>query len=228
MIYAIADLHLSLDSDGRLAKPMDVFGGRWENHHEKISENWKKIVSDEDTVILTGDFSWAMRSFENDFKFLTALPGKKILVRGNHDYWWNATTRLNELDENVFFLQNNFCRIEGFHICGTRGWLCPEDSGFEPSDQKIYNREVTRFKNSLDMAMGDGAKDIIACLHYPPGIGNKKSGFVSLIENYPVRKVVFGHLHGDDAKHYPLKSTDKTEFYLTSADFLNFCPVKIN
>lgn len=227
MLYAISDLHLSFANP----KPMGIFGDNWENHFEKISANWRKVVSDEDTVLLAGDTSWAMTmdEFLLDFKWINTLPGKKIIINGNHDYWWGSTNQLNTLSENVFFLKNNFAKYEDVHICGTRGWLCPNDTDFTKHDKKIYNREVARLKLSLEMAMNDGASEIVVMMHYPPkNDKNEDSLFTETLKQYPVKNIIYGHLHGENAIHRQIKNQPNDISYrLVSCDFLAFMPVRI-
>lgn len=237
-IYAIADLHLSFSSD----KPMDIYGGEWVKHTEKLKANWSAIVAENDTVILPGDSSWALR-FEDalvDLKWISELPGKKVLIKGNHDLWWNSVSRLNALYENMFFLQNSFYEAEGYAICGSRGWICPGDDDFTIHDEKIYKRELGRLKISLEAAAraGYGSKSgnsssecgkILGVLHFPPASDNlRRSGFTELFEEYGVEKVIYGHLHGKDAYGNGLQGIrNKVEYILTSVDYLKCKPYKI-
>ena len=224
MIYAIGDLHLGFAMD----KPMDKFGAEWANHHLMIEENWRRVVKPEDTVILAGDTSWAMdaEDFMQDFRFVQSLPGRKVIVQGNHDYWWGSTNKLNALDENIYFLKCGFARAKGLHICGARGWLCPNDALFTEHDRKIYLREAARLKLSLDGAMADGAADIVVAMHYPPmNDSGEVSAFTELMRDYPVRLVVYGHLHGEGghAKRIELKGMqEEIQYQLVSCDYLKF------
>jgi len=153
-IYAIADLHLSFSSE----KPMDVYGGEWINHTAKVKAFWEKLISDDDTVIIIGDSSWALRLAEamTDLTWISKLPGKKVFIKGNHDLWWNSVAKLNALFENMFFLQNSFYEAEGYAICGSRGWACPGDDDFTEQDEKIYRRELGRLRLSLESAAKAG------------------------------------------------------------------------
>lgn len=237
-IYAIADLHLSFSSD----KPMDIYGGEWINHTEKVKSNWESMISDEDTVILPGDNSWALR-FEDaltDLKWISELPGKKVFIKGNHDLWWNSTSKLNAQFENMYFLQNTFYEAEGYAICGSRGWICPGDSDFTAQDEKIYLRELGRIKLSLEAAAkaGYGKKaeesginrgNILGVIHFPPAADDiRGSGFTDLFEEYGAVKVIYGHLHGKDAYGCGLKGMrNNIEYILTSTDYLRCTPYQI-
>ncbi len=200
-IYAIADLHLSFASP----KPMNIFGDNWTNHEMKISEDWKKKVKEEDTVLLPGDFSWAMALEDTykDFEYLESLPGKKIMLKGNHDYWWNSLKKLNEYTKengfnNIQFLYNNSYEVEEKIIAGTRGWVLFSQ---EEEDEKIAKRELLR----LEMSINDGIqkygkdKEIIVCMHYPPTNKNmlENSEFIKLMQKYNVKTCLYGHLHGE-------------------------------
>ena len=155
-LYAISDLHLALSGD----KPMDVFGEHWYKHHEKIKENWLEKISDKDTILIAGDISWSMKMEEGlkDLDWIHELPGRKIFVRGNHDYWWQSISKLNNLYEDMNFIQNNYFTYEDYAICGTRGWTCPGGEHFTEHDEKIYSRELIRLKLSLDLAVKNGYK----------------------------------------------------------------------
>jgi predicted phosphohydrolase len=234
-IYAIADLHLSFSAE----KPMDIYGGEWVNHTVKVKQNWEALIKGEDTVIIPGDSSWALRFEEakTDLKWISELPGKKVFIKGNHDLWWNSVNKLNALFENMFFLQNTFYEAEGRAICGSRGWICPDDDDFTAQDEKIYLRELGRLRLSLEAASkagyGKKASDskgmIIGVLHFPPaGDSLKKSGFTELFEEYGAEKVVYGHLHGKDAYGNGLKGKrNNVEYILTSTDYLKCMPYKI-
>lgn len=225
-IYAISDLHLSFGTD----KPMNVFGDNWENHSDKIKENWLKTVKDEDTVILPGDLSWGM-TFEEaklDFKYLNDLPGRKILLKGNHDYWWGTTNKINLfLKENGFknidILYNNSYLIENKIICGTRGWTISDNS---EDDEKILKREILR----LEMSLKDGIKkygedkEIIVCMHYPPTneIFKDNSEFMKIMKKYNVKKCIYGHLHGEAHKEAVQGNIGGILVQLVSCDYTNF------
>lgn len=225
-LYAISDLHLDLNGD----KPMDVFGQNWLEHDKKIKDNWIKKVKEEDTVLIAGDISWSMKIEDgmNDLEWIHNLPGRKIMVKGNHDYWWVSITKLNNLHEDMKFLQNNFFVYEDYAICGTRGWICPGGENFKAHDEKIYTRELARLRMSLDGALKEGFKKFIVMIHYPPM--NEKfmeSGFVEIFKEYNVEKVVYGHLHGPSLLKALNGEKDGIEYILTSGDYLNFDPIKI-
>lgn len=220
-IFALSDLHLPLGID----KPMDIFGVRWDNYVEKIEYEWKKNVSEEDYVIINGDLSWATYLSEalRDFQFIEALPGKKLISKGNHDYWWETITKMNAfLEENdiksVTFMQNNAVLCDGVAVCGAKGWLSPGDKAFKKEDEKIYRRELIRLEASLKAA-AELSDTIIAALHYPPD-----EVYSEVLKKYNVYKCVFGHLHGKRAEDYRCNHQNHT---LVSADFLKFSPIRI-
>ena len=230
-IYAIADLHLSFSSP----KPMDIFGDNWRNHEQKIKDDWIKKVTDKDLVLLPGDFSWAIDLEETykDFEYLNSLSGKKIMLKGNHDYWWNSLKKLNEyMEKNQFkdisFLYNNSYEFEENIIVGTRGWVLNSN---EEEDKKILNRELLR----LELSITDGIKkygedkDIIVCMHYPPTNKNllEKSEFIKIMQKYNVKKCIYGHLHGESHSEAVEGNIGKIELKLVSADYLNFKLIKI-
>lgn len=225
-LYAISDLHLDLNGD----KPMDVFGQNWFQHDKKIRDNWVKKVKDEDTVLIAGDISWSMKIEDgmNDLQWIHNLPGRKIMVKGNHDYWWVSITKLNNLYEDMKFIQNNFFVYEDYAICGTRGWICPGGENFKVHDEKIYTRELARLRMSLDAAVKEGFEKFIVMIHYPPM--NEKlveSGFVEIFKEYNIEKVVYGHLHGPSLTKALNGEKDGIEYILTSGDYLDFNPIKI-
>lgn len=223
-IFAISDLHLSLDGQ----KPMDIYGGQWIGHTEKIKKNWKAIIEDEDVILLAGDSSWAMKHEDaiRDLSWIAELPGKKVLVKGNHDLWWTSVSKLNALFQNVYFLQNTYFKAGEFAICGSRGWICPGDSEFTEHDQKIYEREIGRLRLSLSAARNAGETKLIGMMHYPPANdAAEASGFTELFEEFDVTTVVYGHLHGTDPHLRGLQGwRNGIEYRLTSCDFLNCCP----
>ena len=148
-IYAIGDTHLSMNKE--VEKPMDIFGSEWANHAGRLKKNWEEIICPEDVVIISGDISWALKLPEAmaDLDFIHDLPGKKVLVKGNHDLWWTSITRLNKLYDDLFFLQNDFYAVDDVAICGSRGWICPGSEDFTSHDRKIYDRELARMRMSL-------------------------------------------------------------------------------
>ncbi len=223
-IYAISDLHLS----GAADKPMDVFGAGWENHFEKIKSDWDKKVADDDIVLICGDVSWGTTFDEGlyDLRSLVGLKGRKIFIRGNHDFWWNGISRLRGAapDDSFFFLQNDCVKLGNFIICGSRGWACPGSPDYTDHDEKLYLREAERFKlcfNQVAKMRGEGDR-VIALIHYPPF--SQKSPdtlFTKLFEENGVEKVVFGHIHGE--AYFPFRTVKNgIEYVLSSCDKVGF------
>lgn len=229
-IYAIADLHLSLDP--RVNKPMDIYGPQWENHTERLKAEWEKTVQENDTVLIPGDISWALKFEEAqaDLDWLHKLPGQKVLIKGNHELWWKSISKLNNMYDNMYFIQNTFYPCEGIGICGSRGWICPGSGETLPeSDAKIYRRELMRMEMSLAAARKAGCSHLIAMLHFPPTNENKDpSGFTDLFEKYGVRTVVYGHLHKKEIFGKGLQGIrNGVEYRLTSFDYLEGKPALI-
>lgn len=225
-LYAISDLHLALNGE----KPMDIFGQHWSKHDEKIKENWIKKITDEDTVLIAGDISWSMRSDESkvDLDWIDALPGKKIISKGNHDYWWGGISKLNRMYENTKFLQNNFYTYEDYAICGSRGWILEGSDRFTEKDKKIFDREIIRLKLSLDKAKEAGYENIVVMIHYPPmNEKRENSAFTNLFKEYGVKKVIYGHLHGPSLANVLNGEHEGIEYLMTSCDFLDFDPKRI-
>lgn len=225
-LYALSDLHLSFTQH----KPMDIFGPAWENHEEKIKNNWISTVGEEDTVLLGGDLSWSMTHEEalKELRFIDSLPGRKIIIRGNHDYWWGSIKKLNALSPSMDFIQNNFFTFEDIAVCGTRGWTCEGSEKFTEEDFKIYDRERQRLINSLKPAKDKGYERIIAMIHYPPfNESREDSIFTDLFEEYGVEKVIYGHLHGNALKSAFTGMRNGVEYICTSGDYLDFRPLKI-
>ncbi len=222
-VYAISDLHLSLCGD----KPMDIFGTKWDDYLNKIQLDWNEKVSDDDVVLISGDISWAME-LENaliDISYLDKLKGKKVIIRGNHDYWWKSITQIRaKLPENIFALQNDAIKIENVIFCGARGWAVEGSPDFVEHDRKIYLREVERFKLALKNAQKlreDGDK-IVCLIHFPPfNVRREGSLFTKIFEEYKVDKVVYGHLHGKDVRAYLKTSINGVEYVLASCDILD-------
>lgn len=224
-IYAIGDLHLSGEPP---SKPMEIFGEHWTGHKEKIKTNWLQTVTEEDTVIICGDISWALQLEEakSDLQWLAQLPGEKILLRGNHDYWWTSLKKMQQFTENKFrFLQNNCIMVSNTAICGTRGWILPSSDNFTPEDQKIYQRESIRLELSLQAAAKQQAENIICVFHYPPLFAvEEHTLFTDLLEKYNVSHCVYGHIHGENhisvyegqrtGINYKLVSCDTQQFQL--------------
>lgn len=232
-IYAIADLHLSFSEN----KPMDIFGDNWIGHEEKIKNDWIEKVTDNDIVILPGDFSWSMHLEETkkDFEFINNLPGKKLLLKGNHDYWWTTITKMRKFIEengfkNIDFVYNNSYEFDNYIITGTRGWNTTE----EEKDEKIIKRELARLEASLQNGIQKygNEKDIIVCMHYPPItnakiIKHEEAAFVEVMKKYNVKKCLFGHLHSTSIKDAIEGEYEGIQFKLVSADGLDFKLYKI-
>ncbi len=236
-VYAISDLHLAKSVEN---KNMDLFGELWSSYMERIAENWGNICLPEDTIIIPGDISWAMylEEAEKDFAYLDKLPGNKILLKGNHDYWWETLAKLEKYKiesgfKSLNFLHNNSFQIGNVTVCGTRGWIMPGDKKFKQADEAIYRRELGRFRLSLDSAP-DGS-EIVAAFHYPPFTKeSEESEFIEEMKKFNVKKCIFGHIHNsssqfdlwmEEAKRRT-RVTD-IEFLMVSADFLRFAPVKL-
>lgn len=222
-LFAIADTHLSGQPP---TKPMDVFGVHWHNHWEKIKADWLCHVSSEDTVLLAGDISWAMKLSEAmiDLNAIIELPGRKIIVRGNHDYWWQTLGKMNKaVDNKLTFLQNTFAAVGSYAVCGSRGWLCPGDRSFTSDDEAIYQRELLRVRASLDAARTAGFEQLILMLHYPPvNDKHEPSGFTELFAEYGVAMCLFGHLHSESAATAPSGIINGTACQLVACDALDF------
>ena len=221
-IYSISDLHLDINN----TKPMDIFGPVWHDYLDKIIIDWRERVTDEDVVILAGDYSWAMKLEDvvPDFDFLRNLPGKKIIIRGNHDYWWSSVSRVREkLPPNTYALQNDAIKIGKYIFCGNRGWIIPEGKYDTAENRKIYARELIRLELSLQSAkkLQTADEKIVFITHYPPFNKNiEPSEYTRLIEQYGVSFVVFGHLHGYVNPKMYFNEINGVKYYLTSCDTL--------
>lgn len=224
-VYAISDLHLSLSTD----KPMDVFGELWRDHHLKVMQNWNSKVDDDDLVLVAGDISWAMKLEEayKDLEFIHNLKGKKVFIKGNHDYWWSSISKINSLFDDMYFIQNTHYVYEDYAICGTRGWINLENIQDE-HDLKVHKRELLRLKMSLDSAKKNGYDKIIVMIHYPPitKIALNQE-FVDTLKEYNVEKVVYGHIHYDARYICENGVIDGIEYICTSCDIINFNPIRI-
>lgn len=224
-LYAIGDLHLSLSVN----KSMEVFGAAWENYHARIEEALG-VLTEEDTLVLAGDTSWGMnlQEAEADFRFLDRFPGRKLLVKGNHDYWWCTAAKFNrfcvEKGIRTLSLLHNNCAFYGdYALCGTRGWFWEEEQ--RPHDAKVLNREVMRLETSLQAAEG---RPILCFLHYPPIYqGYECPEILAALEKYPVEQCCYGHLHGAAIRRRLEGKRGSTDFSLISADYLGFLPKKI-
>lgn len=225
MIYAIADLHFDSIGD----KPMDIFGPKWENHEGKIIRNWQSLVGEDDLVLVPGDISWALKleDAHEDLLKIDKLPGKKILLKGNHDYWWHSLKKLRELGlETMDFLQNNSKVYNNIGIAGTRGWSSIELQDGDSHDERIYLRELNRLKLSLESLRKVDKK--IAILHYPPFNNDlSPNEFVHLMKEYEVDICIYGHLHAEGHKYAIEGLIEGMEFHCVSSDYINFNPKKI-
>lgn len=232
-IFAIGDPHLSRANP----KPMDIFGPLWANHADRLFANWRATVAPDDVVLVAGDISWAMDLPEAylDLKDLDELPGTKVLIQGNHDYWWQAIGKVRALPlPTMRFIQNDHLMLDGgLAICGTRGWLLPGAPGWDEDplhNQKIYAREAGRLQLSLQSALKAGATRILAMIHYPPvGEGGTPSEFSRILSETPgVELCVYGHLHGASAHNRAFQDTlDGVRYQLVAGDALGFTPLRI-
>ena len=225
-LYAIGDLHLSLDSD----KPMNIFNG-WDDYTERLESNWKSAVKDDDTVVIAGDVSWAV-GLENSFKdlqFVNSLPGKKIILKGNHDYWWATKTKIekffaaNSFDTlNILF--NNFFQYENIGICGTRGWVSIDG---DTENEKVMAREVQRLETSIKGAVQAGLTPVVF-MHYPPVYGNSCNyDILDVLFRYDIKDCYYGHIHGYSQRNAVTGIQDGINYRMISSDYLQFMPFKV-
>ena len=229
-LFAISDLHLPLGVD----KPMDIFGVGWKNYVQRLYDNWQSTVLPDDIVVLPGDFSWAtyIEDARKDFEFLHSLNGKKILLKGNHDYWWTTMRQMEKFISeagffDISFLHNNSFIYKNEAIFGTRGWSLPMSAQFAGDDEKIYKREVNRLEISLKSSNADMEKTVF--MHYPPiAPFSKENEFTELFEKYNVKRCVFGHLHASGVKNALLGKHNSVEYLLVSCDYLKFMPLKLS
>ena len=228
-LFAIGDLHLP----GGNEKPMDIFGPQWENHFSRIREDWLDRVTEHDAVLIPGDISWAMqlRDASADLDAIGELPGRKLILRGNHDYWWSSLTQVRAaLPAGMEALQNNAVDLGACIVCGTRGWAFSAEGGLTPEDEKILKREVLRLRMSLDAGVQAAAgRPLVVMMHYPPLYETEReTPFTQLLREYPVSLVVYGHLHGagirvgfngeDCGIRYRLVSCDALGFRLSELE----------
>lgn len=222
MLYAIADLHL----DYTKKKSMEIFGDNWKNYEEKIFSNWQEKINEKDTVLIAGDICWAMKGEEAkiDLLRIDRLNGKKIVIKGNHDYWWQSYKKLLNLNLNTLnFLQNNSFEYEDYSICGVRGWVSEENG--EDHDRKIFNRELLRLELSLKSAK---CEKKIVMIHYPPFSSNGKfNELFNICAKYNVEKIVYGHLHGNGHKQIKEGFYKNIEISCVSGDYIDFNPVRL-
>lgn len=229
-VFAIGDLHLP----GNCEKPMDVFGSHWERHFETISQHWLEMIAPDDVVLIPGDISWAMQlaQVEDDLHAIEALPGQKIFLRGNHDYWWNAIGKVRALlGPGSYALQNDAVRLDEQVFCGTRGWMFP--TAAQPlgeQDEKVFLRECLRLRMSLDQAVKlSGGSPVTVMMHFPPLFQDSVStAFTDILDEYPVEHVVYGHLHGHGIKVAYEGERKGIQYHLVSCDALGFQPKRID
>ena len=227
-LFTIGDLHLSF---GVPDKPMDIFGG-WKGYQNLLEQNWRERIAPEDTVVLAGDFSWGMTlaQSEADFAFVQKLPGQKILLKGNHDYWWTSKKKMEDFFvahgfDTMHILHNNHYAFGNYGICGTRGWVSMQG---EAADAKILAREVQRLRVSIQSAVDAGLEPIVF-LHYPPVYtGTSAPEIVATLKEYSIRTCYYGHLHGNAIRYAVQGDVDGIHYKLVSADGLRFCPYRIN
>lgn len=225
-LYAIGDLHLCLGAP----KPMDVFGGAWVGYMDKLRQGLS-VIGPEDTTVLLGDLSWALdlASAQADFAWINQIPGRKILLKGNHDYWWSTAAKFQKFCgesgfENMALLNNNCFFYDGWAICGTRGWFFEEERSGQ-HDEKVFKRELIRLEASLKAA---GDREKMVFLHYPPRYrGYVCQPIVDLLKGYGVRRCFYGHLHGGSHKLAVEGPWDGVEYRLVSADYLSFQPFSV-
>lgn len=222
-IFTIADTHLSLSDN----KPMDIFGG-WQDYVSRLEDNWKSLVTDDDTVVIPGDISWAM-SLEGaleDFRFIHNLPGKKIILKGNHDYWWNTKKKMDNWLETegldtISILHNNAFKVGDCVLCGTRGWFYDAEKS---ADMKVLLREASRLERSIEEGKNLG-DNLIVFLHYPPVMQSQRCDEIfGVLKKHNIKRCFYGHLHGESTRHSVNETVDGIKFSLISADFLSFCP----
>ncbi|MBQ9858358.1 MAG: metallophosphoesterase [Oscillospiraceae bacterium] len=227
-LYAIGDLHLSHSAN----KPMDVFGGKWQNYMEKLKKGLS-VLTDDDTIVLCGDMSWAMGIDDalEDFRYIDSLPGTKIILKGNHDYWWNTASKITKFFaeheiKSIKILHNNCFYYEDVAICGTRGWFFEENVHGGEHDKKIMNREIGRLAASLDAAKD--VKEKLVFLHYPPRFNNFICReIIALLEKHEVKHCYYGHLHGEGHKFAVTGEVEGINYHMVSADYIDFHPIKV-
>jgi uncharacterized protein len=228
-LFAIGDMHLAGGTD----KTMDRFGDHWRGHDRKIFDSWARLAQDDDLFLIVGDTSWAMRLDQAlpDLNRIGAMRGRKLMLKGNHDYWWESLTKMRRVvDPSIDFLQASSVIINRIAIAGTRGWTCPNDSFFEAQDQKIYEREVGRLGAALQSLKGRAGEydRLVVALHYPPtNDRHEMSGFTELIDEFEADACIYGHLHGEATRTALRGLRYKTVYYLVSADAIDFTPVEV-
>lgn len=228
-LFAISDLHLP----GSYDKSMDLFGSHWQGHFDKIKQDWLSQVGQSDIVLIPGDISWAMHLPDaiHDLDAIGNLPGRKVLIKGNHDYWWSAVGKVRgQVHSSMYILQNDALLLDGMLFCGTRGWTYPTGDRDDVQNQKIYDRELVRLRMSLDAAKRLGpAERFVALCHYPPfGPRGEDSQVTQLLEEYGVDDVVYGHLHGSACFSGFTGERQGVRYWLTSCDCIGFRLVNLN
>lgn len=225
-LFAMSDLHLSLSAD----KSMEVFDG-WEDYVNRIRSNWLDMITDDDTVVLPGDISWGMNleQAKEDFAYLNILPGQKVIMKGNHDYWWTTKNKMDTfLIDNGFstlhIINNNHYNFGNYGICGTRGWI--NENG-QPADKKVLLREAGRLDASISSALKDN-KEPIVFLHYPPVFVNDYNyDILEVLHKYEIKKCFYGHIHGKSCSYAVKGNVDGIDYHLISSDFLQFKALKV-
>ena len=227
-VFALADPHLG----GGVGKSMDMFGPKWTDHARRLGEHWREEVMDDDWVLLAGDISWALKLEEAlpDLDFLEALPGRKVLIKGNHDFWWTSRAKVESiLPPSLHLLQNDAVDLgQGIGAVGCRGWTPPSAPAAGEHDEKIFRRELERFQLSV-RAAGDRFRVLVAMLHYPPlyeGMG--ETAFVPLLREAGVAACVYGHLHAGDHRFAVDGTVDGIRYYFVAADAVDFRPVLLD
>ncbi len=225
-LYAFSDFHLSGDPP---TKPMDIFGEHWKNHREKIITAWRSTIKEEDTVIIAGDVSWALHLSDalSDLKTVAALPGRKIIVRGNHDYWWNTVSKMKRMTDNQFeFIFNSALQAGQIALAGTRGWIPETSKKITEEDKTIIAREEGRLERSLEAAQQLNCQKIFAILHYPPFDDKKEpTDMIEIMKKYGVTDCIYGHIHGKPNFANLPDELEGIRLHLTSADYLDFKPL---
>ncbi len=227
-IYAISDLHLSFGTN----KPMNIFG--WADHPDNVKENWLKTINADDYVLIPGDISWGINLEEAapDLAFIESLPGKKILSKGNHDYWWSTLNKFRSFFSekgytSLKMLHNNAYSAGPYTICGTRGWKSQDDENFNQEDKKIFNRELERLKLSVKEGLKLGG-ELIAMLHYPPfDLNHNPNEFAGILKEFNVKTCIYGHIHGKANETWKDETIDGIRYLLVSCNIIDFIPVKL-
>ena len=246
-LYVISDLHLSTNEN--TGKSMEVFGPRWQNYISRLERNWRAVINEDDVVVVPGDISWAMTMDEAlpDLRFIDSLPGRKIIGKGNHDFWWSTVSKMKHFFEDnkittIDVLYNNALETEDFIICGSRGWFNDEAKqstvgNTVPNYDKIINREAMRLKLSLEEGKrlqadasdrGEGEKELLVFLHFPPVYDDLICReIIDVLHEYGIKNCFYGHVHGDYFMPRTL-NFEEIDFVLTSSDFLSFAPMPIH